>query len=332
MEYRRLGRSGLQISALVLGTMNFGVPTDVKDASCLVNKAIDEGINLIDCADVYNQGEAERMLGKILKENKNRKEVLLTSKVFNPTGSGPNDKGNTRHHIIEGCECSLRQLQTDYIDIYFLHRTDFQVHQEESLEALNHLRQQGKIRYAACSTQPAWRTVEGINIAEKHGYPRFVCEQPPYNLLDRRSENEIIPMCEHYEIGVITWSPLAQGILAGRYLESNTFPAGSRGSLRDVFKERISSSGIEVGRAFVEYAKSNNYKPSQLAIAWVLNQPRITSVIVGPRNIEQLDDLLPSYEIQLTMEDRAFCDELVPPGRYVTSFFNTTDWMLSKGI
>jgi aryl-alcohol dehydrogenase-like predicted oxidoreductase len=312
--------------------MNFGSPTGETAASCLVNEAIDKGINVIDCADVYNQGEAERILGNILKSNRKRKDVLLTSKVFNPTGSGPNDKGNSRHHIIEGCENSLKRLQTDYLDIYYLHRTDFFVHQEESLEALNHLRQQGKIRYAACSTQPAWRTVEGLNISERYGYPRFVCEQPPYNLLDRRSENEIIPMCQHYDLGVMAWSPIAQGILAGKYLNSVNFPEGSRGNLRDVFRERISSVGIEIGKAFVEYAKKKDYRPSQLATAWVLNQPGITSVIIGPRNIEQFDDLLPSYKIQLTMEDRAFCDDLVPPGRYVTSFFNTTDWMLSKGI
>ncbi len=332
MNYRRLGRSGLQVSALALGTMNFGSPTGEIEASCLVNEAIDKGINVIDCADVYNQGEAERILGNILKSNRKRKDVLLTSKVFNPTSSGPNDKGNSRHHIIEGCENSLKRLQTDYLDIYYLHRADFFVHQEESLEALNHLRQQGKIRYAACSTQPAWRTVEGLNISERYGYPRFVCEQPPYNLLDRRSENEIIPMCQHYDLGVMAWSPIAQGILAGKYLNSVNFPEGSRGNLRDVFRERISSVGIEIGKAFVEYAKKKDYRPSQLATAWVLSQPGISSVIIGPRNIEQFDDLLPSCKIQLTMEDRAFCDDLVPPGRYVTSFFNTTDWMLSKGI
>jgi aryl-alcohol dehydrogenase-like predicted oxidoreductase len=312
--------------------MNFGNPTDMKESLNIVNKAIDSGINLIDCADVYNQGEAERMLGEIFKENGKRKGVLLTSKVFNQIGLGPNDKGNSRHHIIEGCENSLRQLQTDYLDIYYLHRTDFAVHQEESLEALNHLRQQGKIRYAACSTQPAWRTVEGLNISKWYGYPRFICEQPPYNLLDRRSENEIIPMCQHYDMGIITWSPLAQGILAGRYLDFESFPVGSRGSMRDVFKERISPAGIQVGQAFSAYAMDKDIKPSQLAVAWVLNQPGITSSIIGPRNVEQLDDLLPSYEIRLTQEDLAFCDSLVPPGRYVTSFFNTTDWMRSKGI
>ncbi len=332
MEYRRLGRSGLKVSPLVLGTMNFGKPTEKEDAFAIVDGALDAGINLIDCADIYNKGEAERILGEALERNGRRHHVVLTSKVFNRTGQGPNDQGNTRHHIMEGCERSLKQLRTDYIDIYFLHRTDFDVPQEESLAALADLRQQGKIRYIACSTHPAWRTVEGLHLADRHGYPKFVCEQPPYNLLDRRIENEIVPMCRHYDLGIISWSPLAQGVLAGKYTDAEKLPEGSRGSLRSHFRERITPKGIAVGQKVVERARGKGCAPSQLAVAWVLHQPGITGTIVGPRNVDQLADLLPSVEIQLDADDDAFFDELVLPGRYVTSFFNTADWMKSKGI
>ncbi len=332
MQYRRLGRSGLRVSPLVLGTMNFGNPTEEEEAYAIVDAAVDAGINLIDCADIYNQGEAERILGKALERIGRRHHVILTSKVYNRTGQGPNDQGNTRHHIIEGCEKSLKQLRTDYIDIYFLHRTDFNVPQEESLEALAHRRQQGKIRYAACSTHPAWRTAEGLHLAERHGYPKFVCEQPPYNLLDRRIENEIVPMSRHYDLGIISWSPLAQGVLAGKYQDAEQLPEGSRGSLRRVFRERITPAGIAVGQQMVERAKAMACPASQLAVAWVLHQPAITGTIIGPRNVDQLNDLLPSLEVKLSSEDLAFCDDLVPPGRYVTSFFNTAEWMKSKGI
>ncbi len=332
MQYRRLGRSGLQVSPLVLGTMNFGNPTEEEEAYAIVDAAVGAGINLIDCADIYNQGEAERILGEALKRNGRRHHVILTSKVYNRTGQGPNDQGNTRHHIIEGCEKSLKRLRTDYIDIYFLHRTDFNVPQEESLEALADLRQQGKIRYIACSTHPAWRTVEGLHLAERHGYPKFVCEQPPYNLLDRRIENEIVPMCRHYDLGIISWSPLAQGVLAGKYQDAAQLPEGSRASLRRVFRERITPAGIAVGQQMVERAKAMACPASQLAVAWVLHQPGITGTIIGPRNVDQLNDLLPSLKVKLSSEDLAFFDELVPPGRYVTSFFNTAEWMKSKGI
>jgi aryl-alcohol dehydrogenase-like predicted oxidoreductase len=331
MEYRRLGRSGLQVSALVLGTMNFGRPTEPAEACRLVDAAIDAGINLIDCADIYNEGQAERILGEALKRNGHRRRILLTSKCFNRTGPGPNDQGNTRHHILEACELSLKQLQTDVIDIYFLHRTDFSVPQEESLAALEQLWRDGKIRYVACSTHPAWRTVEALHLADRCGFPKFICEQPPYNLLDRRIENEILPMCRAYDLGVLAWAPLAHGVLTGKYRQAETLPEGSRGTLRDVFRERITAEGVALGQQFAAHAHTKNCTPAQLAVAWVLDRAGITSALVGPRNQEQLASLLPAVDVRLDDADRSFCDGLVPPGRYVTSYFNTAAWMLSKG-
>ena len=327
MKYRRLGRSGLKISSLVLGMMNFGNPTPKEEAFKIIDRALDTGINLFDCADVYAGGVSERILGETLARNGKRKDVLITSKVFMRTGPGPNDLGNTKHHIINSCEESLRRLKTDYIDIYFLHRTDFDIPQEESLAALDHLVKQGKVRYIACSTHPAWRVVEAIMISERYHYPKFICEQPPYNLLDRRIENEIIPMCRAYDLGIITWSPLAQGVLACRYKDPSSLPQGSRGTLKAVYAERITQRGIEISFELAQRAAAKGCTVVQLAIAWVLNQPGITSAIIGPRNLEQLEDLLPSIDLKLDESDLKFCDALVPPGTYVSNHFNTSNWM-----
>lgn len=329
MQYRRLGRSGLQTSSLVLGTMNFGRPTDKKESFRIVDAAVDAGINLYDCADIYVDGKSEIILGEAFKQNGRRRDVLLTTKVFNRTGPGPNDLGNSRHHIIEGCERSLLALQTDYIDIYFLHRTDFNVPQEESLAALDLLVRQGKVRYIACSTHPAWRTVEALMLSDRYNFPKFICEQPPYNLLDRRIENEILPMCRSFDLGIIAWSPLAHGVLAGRYTDASNLPEGSRGTIRNVFRERITQAGVEVGIQFAGKAAEKGCTAAQLAVAWVLHQPGITGTIIGPRNTEQLESLLPVLDISLDEDDLSFCDDLVPPGSYVTNYFNTTDWMLS---
>ena len=327
MNYHRLGRSGLRVSSFVLGTMNFGNPTEKEEAGRIIDAAIDAGINIIDCADVYANGESERIVGEVLKQTDKRKDVLLATKVFNRTGPGPNDTGNTRHHIIEGCENSLRKLQTDHIDIYFLHRTDFNVPQEESLAALDLLVQQGKIRHIACSTHPAWRTVEALLLSDKYNYPKFICEQPPYNLLDRRIENEIIPMCHSYDLGIIAWSPLAHGILADRYKDASDLPEGSRGTLRSVFGERITQPGIEIGKKFAGRATEKGCTAAQLAVAWVIHQPGITATIIGPRNLKQFSNLIPALDIVLDDNDLEFCDTLVPPGTHVVNYFNTSLWM-----
>ena len=327
MKYRRLGRSGLRISPLVLGTMNFGSPTDKGEAFRIIDLAIEVGINLLDCADIYADGESERILGEALTRNGKRKEIFVTSKVFWRTGTGPNDQGNSKHHIIKSCEDSLKRLKTDYLDIYFLHRTDFDVPQEESLEALDILVKQGKVRYIACSTHPPWRTVEALCISDQYHYPKFICEQPPYNLLDRRIENEIIPMCCAYDLGIITWSPLAQGVLACRYENATSFPKSSRGTLKEVYAERITQRGIEVSLESATRAREKGYTPAQFAVAWVIGQPGITGAIIGPRDLEQFEGLLPALDITLDETDLEFCDALVPPGRYVSNHFNTSNWM-----
>jgi aryl-alcohol dehydrogenase-like predicted oxidoreductase len=307
--------------------MNFGNPTSREESFRMIDRAIETGINLVDSADVYAEGESERILGEALARNGKRKDIFITSKVFMSTGPGPNDAGNSKHHILESCEASLKRLRTDYIDIYFLHRTDFDIPQEESLGALDLLVRQGKVRYIGSSTHPAWRIVEALWISDRHHYPKLTCEQPPYNLLDRRIENEIIPMCRVYDLGLITWSPLAQGVLAGRYQDPFNLPDGSRGTLKPVYAERITQRGIEVSLKLEERAKGKGYTVAQLSVAWVLTQTGVTGAIIGPRTLGQLEDLLPSADIKLDESDFRFCDKLVPPGTNVSNHFNTSLWM-----
>lgn len=327
MRYRRLGRSGLNIAPLVLGTMNFGGVTEKKESIQIIDEALDAGINLFDCADVYSGGESERVLGEALARDGKRKRAFVTTKCFMSAGEGPNDRGSSKHHIFESVENSLRSLKTDYIDIYFMHRSDFSIPPEEPLAALDVLVNQGKVRYVACSTHPSWRTAEALFTAERYGFPKFICEQPPYNLLDRRIETEILPMCRYFDLGAICWSPLAQGMLAGKYTDADKFPSGSRATQKSVFAERITREGIEAGAAMAVYARKKGVTSAQFAVAWVLSQPTVTGSIIGPRTLEQFRDLLPSADIELTDDDMAFCDSLVPPRSHLSNHFNTTDWM-----
>jgi len=326
MNYRRLGRSGLMVSELSLGTMNFGGPTDENTAIRMIDTALDHGINLLDCANVYSDGRSESIIGKALKKSSNRRNVLVTTKAFLPTGNDPNERGNTRHNLINSCLTSLHRLDTDYIDIFFLHRTDWNVPQEETLSALNYLVNRGYVRYCACSTHPAWRTVESLHIADHKGFPSFVCEQPPYNLLDRRIENEIVPMCQSYDLGIITWSPLAQGVLADRYQSAVSIPSDSRGARKKAFAERITDRGIEIARKVAAIAQEKHLSPSALSVSWVLHHPFVSSVIIGPRTPEHLDDLMSSPTISLTGKDMAWFDTLVAPGTFVSNHFNTAGW------
>jgi len=326
MKYRRLGRSGLLISEIVLGTMNFGNPTAEEESFRIIDAALSAGVNVFDCADVYAEGESEKILGEAISRRGKRQEVLITSKVFMRTGDRPNDAGNSRHHIMTACENSLRRLKTDYIDIYFLHRTDFNVPQEETLSALDLLVRQGKVRYTGCSTHPPWRVVEALWIADRHHYSKFTSEQPPYNLLDRRAETEIIPMCRAYDLGVTCWSPLAQGVLAGRYTDASRIPPGSRGASKKVYGDRITRQGIDTAQRLAERAVALGCTLPQFAVAWVLNQPGITGTIIGPRTLDHFNDLIGAVDVSPDAADLEFCDALVPPGTYVSDHFNSAGW------
>jgi aryl-alcohol dehydrogenase-like predicted oxidoreductase len=327
MEYRVLGRTGVRVSSLALGTANFADPTPEEESARILERAVDAGINLIDTGDSYAKGESERIIGRALKRCGLRDQVLISTKVFPPTGPGPNERGSSRLHVMRACEESLRRLQTDYIDIYFVHRLDPDTHQEETLGALNDLVRSGMVRYVACSTHPAWRVMEALAISDRRGYARYCCEQPPYNLLDRRIENELIPLCQEHGLGLLPWSPIAQGVLAGRYSHEAEFPEGSRASYRGgIYAERINRAGIEVGDRFVTLAQEAGISPIQLAVLWVKDQPGVTAPVIGPRTSSHLEDYLPVAQMQLSEELRARCDGLVPPGGMVANFHNSAGW------
>ena len=327
MEYRNLGRTGVKIAPLALGTDNFANPTPEDEAQRIIDRAIDAGINLIDSSNTYANGESERIIGRALQKNGKRDQVLLATKAHYPVGPGPNDRGNSRLHLIKACQDSLKRLQTDHIDLFQLHRNSPDIHVDETLSALTDLVRSGMVRYVGCSIHPAWKVREALMVSELKGYVRFVSEQPPYNLLDRRIENELVPMCQANGLGILPWSPMAMGILVGRY-PSMDFPKDSRAALRgSIYADRVTPRGIEVGKQFVALAEKIGLTPSQLAVLWVKDQPGITAPLIGPRTLAQLEELLPVLEMSLDDETRQACDDLVPPGSVVANFHNSAMWM-----
>ena len=333
MEYRPFGRTGVMVSPLCLGTLNFGGPTDERESLAIIEKAVAGGINCIDTANTYNKGETERIVGRALKRMGNRDRVFLATKVFNTTGDGPNDRGVSRLHILRECENSLRRLQVECIDLYQLHRPSFEVPPDETLRALDDLVRAGKVRYIGTSTFPAWKIMEAIAISERLGLNRYVSEQPPYNLLDRRIENELVPLARAHGLAIIPWSPLAAGVLAGRYPVDGAMPEGSRGASGDqIYSDRITRAGAVVGEQLKAYAGRRGMTPAQLALLWVKEQPGITAPIVGPRTMGHLEAALSVMERRLDPEEAAFCDSLVPPGSSVADFHNTSGWMKKRAV
>jgi aryl-alcohol dehydrogenase-like predicted oxidoreductase len=330
MEYRDLGRTGVKVSPLCLGTMNFPQPSGQAESIEMMNHALDGGINFFDTANVYNQGESEKIVGRALKANGRRDDVVLATKVYGRMGERPNDGGVSRYHIIKSCEDSLRRLQSDRIDLYQLHRPGLTVPQDETLRAFDDLISAGKVRYVGCSTHPAWMVMESLAISEKYGLARYISEQPPYNLLDRRIENELVPLAQKYGLALLPWSPLAGGILAGRYQSGDAYPEGSRAERADYFRPRVNQAGIDVATKLGQMAADRSLTTSQLALLWVKDQPGITSPIIGPRTMAHLEDALGILDKSLDPADVPLLDELVHPGNAVSDFHNSNDWMKAR--
>ncbi|OGB96643.1 MAG: aldo/keto reductase, partial [candidate division NC10 bacterium RBG_16_65_8] len=247
MEYRSLGRTGVMVSPLCLGAMNFGGPTDKPESFAIIGRALEAGINFVDTADVYNVGESERLVGEVLKQDGRRRQVILATKVHGKMGDGPNAQGGSRYHILRACEDSLRRLQTDYIDLYQLHRPPLTIPPDEALRAFDDLVRSGKVLYIGCSTHPAWMTMEALATSDRYNLARYISEQPPYNLLDRRIENELVPLCLKYGLAILPWSPLAGGILAGRYPAGGDVPPESRAARwGDKFTHRLGRAALQV--------------------------------------------------------------------------------------
>ena len=320
MEYRLLGRTGLEVSSLCLGAMMFGAwgNPDHDESIRIIHAALDAGVNFIDTADVYSSGESEEIVAKALAGR--RDSIVLASKFHGRMGEGPNRSGNSRRWIIQEVEESLRRLDTDWIDLYQVHRPETSTDIDETLGALTDLVRAGKIRYLGSSTFPAHAIVEAQWVAERRTRERFVCEQPPYSLLVRGIERDVLPVCETYGMGVISWSPLAGGWLSGRYRKGEAAPESTRAE-RIPWRYDMSlpenQRKLEAADALAVLAEETGMELIHLAIAFVLHHRAITSAIIGPRTMDHLRDQLPGAEVRLTGELLDRIDEIVPPG---TSF------------
>jgi len=336
MEYKNFGRTGVKVSPLCLGCMNFGGRQNEAESIRIIHEALDGGINYLDTANVYGheplkfeigRGRSEQIVGKALKNGK-RENVFLATKVHYEMGSDPNARGNSRRHIIEQCEASLRRLETDYIDLYQLHGSNNDIPIDESLRALDDLIRAGKARYIGTSGFAAWELMEALWVADRHGLNRFVSEQAPYNLLDRRIERELIPMLQTYDLALVPWAPSAGGFFSEKYQREISAPQGSRyeafwrGFYRENFDQK--KQVFDLQEAVLEMAKERNVSGYAFALAWCISQPGVTSPIIGPRTSEQLADSLTALQIKLTDDDVKKLDQVGPPESVTVPYIDYT--------
>lgn len=322
MDYRPFGRTGVQVSALCLGCMNFGDDTTEADSIDIIHRAMADGINFLDTADVYSRGRSEEVVGTALAEGGRRDRVFLATKVFNRMDDhDPNAWGSHRYHIIKGCEDSLRRLKTDHIDLYQMHRPKPSIPIDETLRALDDLIRQGKVRYIGTSTFAAWQVVESLWASKELGLNRFVCEQPPYNLLDRRIERELLPMCRTYGIATIPWAPIAGGLLTGKYRAGEARPEGARYTSRSAPFHRDNDNALIAVEKYLEFCQGRGVHPTHFAVAWCLAQPGVTSPIIGPRTMAQYEDYMQSLNITISEADKEAIDKIFPPGTHVSEYY-----------
>jgi aryl-alcohol dehydrogenase-like predicted oxidoreductase len=321
MELRSLGSTGVKVSPLCLGAMMFGGwgNTDHDDSVRIIHRALDAGINFIDTADVYSRGESEQIVGKALTGGR-RDNVILATKVHGRMGDDPNEFGNSRRWIVREVENSLRRLGTDWIDLYQIHRPELDTDIDETLGALTDLIRAGKVRYIGSSTFPASHIVEAQWVAQRRGRERFVCEQPPYSILIRAIEQDVLPTCRRYGMGVIPWSPLAGGWLSGRYRRDADVPQSRRAQMLPS-RYDMSLPGnqrkLDAADALARVADEAGITLIEMALAFVIRHPAVTAAIIGPRTIEHLESQLSAADVQLTGEVLDGIDEIVPPGSNV---------------
>jgi aryl-alcohol dehydrogenase-like predicted oxidoreductase len=318
MELRQLGHTGVKVSPLCLGAMMFGAwgNTDHEDSIKIIHRALDAGINFIDTADVYSRGESEEIVGKALAGGK-RENVVLATKVHGTMGEDPNEFGNSRRWILKEVENSLRRLKTDWIDLYQIHRPEPDTDIDETLGALTDLVRAGKVRYIGSSTFPASRIVEAQWVARERSRERFVCEQPPYSLLVREIENDVLPTCRRHHMGVIPWSPLAGGWLSGRYRKDVEVPSSRRAQMipaRYDMSIPANQRKLDAADALGRVAEEAGISLIEMALAFVIRHPAVTAAIVGPRTIEHLESQLGAADVELSKDVLDRIDEIVPPG------------------
>jgi aryl-alcohol dehydrogenase-like predicted oxidoreductase len=323
MDYRALGRSGVRVSPLCLGCMMFGRRTEAEESYTIVDRALDAGLNFLDTANVYGRGSSEEITGQALRRDSRRQRVILATKVHGVMADDdPNASGNSRRHIIAECEASLKRLQTDYIDLYQIHRPEPGTPIDETLRALDDLVRSGKVRYIGTSTFGAWQVVEALWASRELGLNRFVSEQPPYNILDRRIERELVPMAQTFGIGLIPWGPIGGGLLSGKYRRGEPPPPDTRFGSGDAnLRKRLVEQVYDVVDQLQPIARSKDCTLVQLALAWVMQQPGITSPIIGPRTLEQLDEYRGAAAITLPQADLDQIDAIVPAGGMVSPFY-----------
>ena len=319
MQYTNLGNTGLKVSRICLGMMTYGTPEwrdwvlPEADSRPFVKAAIEAGINFFDTANMYSLGVSEEVTGKLLKEFAKREDVVIASKVYWPMGDGPNDSGLSRKHLMDSAHASLKRLDTDYIDIYYIHRWDYNTPIEETLETLNDLVRQGKVRYLGASSMFAWQFAKALYLADIHGWSRFVAMQNHMNLVYREEEREMNPLCLDQGIGILPWSPLARGFLAGnrkRDERSATTRDGSDQLARDFY---YAETDFQIVDRVVELAQEKDVTPAQIALAWLLHKPGITAPIIGASKMYQLEEAIATVDISLSDEDLTFLEELYQP-------------------
>jgi aryl-alcohol dehydrogenase-like predicted oxidoreductase len=310
MQYKRLGNTGINVSALCFGVMSFGGDADEQTSAAMFHRCRDVGINFFDCANVYAQGRSEEILGRLIAPC--RDEVIITSKVFGATGPDINARGASRRHIRSAVEASLKRLNTDYIDIYFLHQFDPATSLEETLHALDDLVRAGKILYPAASNYAAWQVAKALGISAKEGWARFECIQPMYNLVKRQAEVELLPMAQSEQLGVITYSPLGGGLLTGKYGATRR-PDSGRLVENQIYQTRYGGAlYYDVAERYTHFARERGLEPASLAVAWVASHPAVTAPIIGARNLDQLEGSLKALDITMTPELRAEISALSP--------------------
>jgi len=318
MTYRYLGRSGLRVSRLSLGTMMFGGATDEPTSHRIIASAREQGVNFIDTADAYQKGRTEEVVGRALRGD--RDHWVLATKLSNPMGPGPNQRGTSRKWIVQAVEGSLKRLGTDYIDLLYLHRADFEAPLGEAVRALGDLVRAGKLRYFGLANFRGWRIAEVAHLADAEGIDRPVASQPLYNLVDRSAEVEQLPAAAHYGLGVVSYSALARGVLTAKYDPDAPPPAGSRAARSDkrLLETEWRPESLRIARQLREHAEARGITPAELAVAWVLNNRLVTSFIAGPRTEEQWQAYVKAQDVVLTPEDEALVNRLVPAGHSST--------------
>lgn len=316
MDYVQLGLAGIKVSPICLGTMMFGGQTNEQDSHAIIHKALDQGVNFIDTANMYNAGESEVVVGRALKDV--RRNVILATKGRQVMGPGPNDQGAGRVHLMQALDDSLKRLGTDYVDLYYVHAPDYDTPIDETLRALDDMVRSGRVRYIACSNFRTWGVMQALWCSDSMNLNSFCCVQPLYNIVNRDIEVELLPMCDEYGLGVVSYSPLARGILTGKYKPGESFPEGSRASRNDkrMQQAELREASLEISQKLAAHCEQKGCAPSQFALAWCLANPILTSVIIGPRTMAHYDDNMLALDVDITPEDEAFVDDLVPPGEH----------------